>query len=172
VSTPYPPPGVPVFPAGFGPSPTDFDNWVQATLGFCTNNVLFRAEQHTAQAISGTTFTPVAYDTILEDPTSSWNSGTNRWVVPYTGWYNVTVTNIVPATGVGLVAAVGVTGNSTQVACTSVSTNNTGGTSGALTTSRVASLDYIQGIVWASGAVTLNSTAGLYSTIEITYSGE
>jgi hypothetical protein len=94
--TTFPPPFVPVFPAGYGPQATDFGTWWANNAGFLQNRVVFRASQTTTATSlpdSGAV-TTIGYDNVLEDPYSGWDSGTFLWTPPagYSGWYQVTMT--------------------------------------------------------------------------------
>jgi hypothetical protein len=101
----YPPPALPVFPAGFAPQAPDFAGWVTATLGFQLQGVMFRAVQANAQALSSGG-TALSFDTVLEDPYSGWNAGSNQWLAPYTGWYQVDVFCSVAVAAVNLQVSV------------------------------------------------------------------
>ena len=68
--TTWPAPSVPVFPAGYGPTQTDLDNWWYNVAGFLQTGVVFRASQTTTATSlpdSGAA-TTIGFDDVLEDP--------------------------------------------------------------------------------------------------------
>lgn len=91
----FPPPVVPVFPAGYAPYAADFDQWYD-TAGFFQNRVVFRGRQ----TVSATTLpdtgavTLITIDTVDEDPYNGWSTLAHEWTPPagYSGWYEVTGT--------------------------------------------------------------------------------
>lgn len=147
------PPSVPVFPAGYPPLPGDFGVWVQSTLGFVTQKIVFRAHQASAQTLTSGVIT---LDTVDEDPYSGWTPGaSNKWTAPYTGWYAVEVTVMASAGAVWLSASMAVTGG-TRFDGDSVLTTS-GNTGGATATQYVAMIggqDYITPECHASGSFT------------------
>ena len=162
------PPLIPVFPAGYGPLPSDFDTWVQASFGFLTAQVVFRAEMRTTQTLNG--FTPILYDTILEDPYSGWNASSHVWTAPFSGWYEVTLNHSI-ATATVITEAVpeisGTTYEMSEVTCTS---STEGGTGASLLASMVGGIDYVQGVAWTSASVSIDvSSAGRYPWLECTF---
>ena len=88
----YPVPAVPVFVAGLDPEDPDMTGWITDSFGFCTQGVMFRGYQAFFQGLSGSGFTTIQYDTILEDPYSGWNASDNQWTAPFSGWYEATCT--------------------------------------------------------------------------------
>jgi hypothetical protein len=171
------PPLVPVFPAGYGPLPADFDTWVQDTFGFITAQVVFRAEQHTTQSLSSAAFTTITYDTILEDPYGGWSAtstssqAAHSWLAPFTGWYEITLNHSI-STVTTVTEAVPYISATTQwemseVSCTS---STEGGTGASLLVSMVGGSDYVQGQAWSSAAASIDvSAAGRYPWMEITF---
>jgi hypothetical protein len=165
---------IPVFPAGYAPSATDFDGWVQAPFAFLTSLIVFRAEQHTAQAISANTHTTITYDTVLEDPYAGWSATNHRWTAPFTGWYSITVTaeTATPSGTMDLAAAISISGIVRYQLSSTVVSTHAAGDCVAFTAAMVGGSDYAAGEVWASLATTLNSTAGKYSALEIIFVSE
>lgn len=87
-------PQTPIFPAGYGPLPADFDGWVQTPLSFLTGKVVFRGELSTATTWTNSANTLIPFNTIDEDPYSGWSSGSHSWTCPAgcSGTYVVTMT--------------------------------------------------------------------------------
>lgn len=87
-------PAVPLFQAGYGPVPGDFDSWVQAPFQALTAKVLFRAEFAGLLILANTLNTKIPFDTILEDPLGGWNPATSTWLCPaaWSGTYVISVT--------------------------------------------------------------------------------
>lgn len=88
-------PQIPIFPAGYKPANTDFDQWVQAPNTFLTSGkTLFRAELTTPLIMTGSVSEVIPFDSILEDPYAGWQSGPSQWLCPagYPGMYAVSVT--------------------------------------------------------------------------------
>jgi hypothetical protein len=170
--TGYSPPAVPQFPAGFAPLPANFNAWVQAPFGFLTDLVVFRAERHASQAISATTYTPIQFDTIQEDPFTGWSAGSFAWTAPFTGWYEICVTAQVSTSSVVMSAGAEISG-SVNYRLDQLSTPTMpGGVTISYTSAMVGGSDYVQGIVWTSIAAVLNTTAGRYSAMEVTFLSE
>jgi hypothetical protein len=171
--TGYSPPAVPQFPAGFGPLPANFDAWVQAPFGFLTDLVVFRAERHASQSISATTYTPIQYDTILEDPFAGWAATVaNAWTAPFTGWYEICVTAQVSTSSVVMSAGAQITGSVVYRLDQLSTPTMPGGVTTSYTSAMVGGSDYVQGIAWTSIAAALSATAGRYSSVEITFLSE
>ena len=166
----YAPPAVPGFPAGYGPLPADFNTWVQATLGFLTTSVVFRAEQTSAQTI-GTGLTTLTFDTVLEDPYSGWAPGTNRWTAPYTGLYHVTVSCSIATAAIIFQTSLEVTGT-TQYETTDVTLSGLtlGGGNAAAIVPLIGGSDYVTGIAQASSSSPTDvSSPGRFPTMEIAF---
>ena len=174
--TPYPPPPLPIFPAGYGPGQADFGGWVQNSFGYLTGQIVFRAEQRTSQSIPATTFTPISFDTVLEDLFGGWTatpSGPqpgNSWLAPYTGWYRI----IFRFSTAGAVrwtdAAVAVSGGFPQIeaAAKLTPTAQPGGANCSVIVPMIGGTDYAQGLAWASTTASTNvGNAGVVSSIEI-----
>ena len=164
----YSPPSIPVFPAGFSPQASDMNNWIQDSFGFLTTQVVFRAEQHTSQSLSG--FTLIEYDTVLEDPWGGWNGSTFAWLAPFTGWYEITLQHSI-STAVTITEAVPLISYApyemSEVTCTS---STEGGTGASLLISLIGGIDTVQGEAWTSASVSIDVSApGRYPSIEISY---
>jgi hypothetical protein len=165
----YAPPAIPQFAAGYPYLPSDFNNLVQAPLAFLTTGIFFRAEQHTAQPITATTFTVVAYDTITEDPYSGWNATFSRWLAPYTGWYQITVDDNITSTP-DILAGVFITGTTRYDLAQQQPGLGAGGVSASVILPLVGGTDYVQSRVWVNPGATLDTnTPGRYSSMEISY---
>ncbi len=173
----FSPPAVPVFPAGYGPLPADFNAWVQATLGFQSQGVIFRAEQHTAQAF-GIGSTIITYDTVLEDPffaagTAGWQSATSKWIAPFSGLYRVTLTNVVAIVGSVIGATVSISGVTSYILSQNqVGAALKGGCCGSALVPLIEGTDFVQGVIGTSVAATASTVNGLYCTIEISYESQ
>jgi len=168
-----PPPQIPVFPAGFGPLPADFNNWVQATLGFCTAGLLLRAEQQAGggQAITASTFTSITYDTVLEDPYQGWDPVNHKYVVPYTGWYEITMGYSIVSASATIEAVPIISGTTryelSELTCVS---NTLGGAGASLVVPLIGGIDSVRGQAWSSANVTTDTTAaGRFPWLEVTY---
>lgn len=171
--TGYSPPAIPQFPAGFGPLPANMNAWVQAPFGFLTNSVVFRAERHATQAIGATTYTPIQYDTIQEDPFSGWAATVaNAWTAPFTGWYEICVTAQVSTSSVVMSAGAQITGSVNYRTDQLSTPTMPGGVTASYTSAMVGGSDYAQGVVWTSIAAALSATAGRYSAMEIIFLSE
>jgi hypothetical protein len=169
--TNYAPPTIPAFPAGYGPLPADMDGWIQSTLGFCTNLVVFRAERHAAEACTAG-FNTIEFDTVLEDPFSGWSTSTYSWLAPYTGWYEITVTAIVSTSSIDVGPSVLVDGTYRYQTAMVGTPAFPGGASAHYTVALTGSNDYVQGSTYTSATASLSATAGLYSSMEIVYISE
>jgi hypothetical protein len=167
----YSPPLIPAFPAGYGPLPADMDNWVQSTLGFCTNLVAFRAERHATQALSAG-YNTIEFDTILEDPWGGWYPAGYWWLAPFTGWYEITVTGVVSTSSIDIAPSVLTDGTYRYQTAMVATPAFPGGTSAHYTLALTGGNDYVQANAWVSATSSLSSTAGLYSSMEILYISE
>lgn len=170
--TGLPVPAIPVFPAGYGPLPSDFDTWVQDSLGFCTTGIVFRAEMHGSQSLPGGSNTPVQYDTIAEDPYSGWNASTFRWTAPWTGWYEVTVTATITAQTNVMAALVGTPQSLLKGSLIGVQAILFGGVTASQMVPLVGGSDYVYGSTFVQTTATTNTVNGRYSTIEIGWAGQ
>jgi hypothetical protein len=175
-----PPPAIPVFSAGYGYLATGFDTLIQDTLGFGTTGILARLQQQAGggQAIPSSTFTPLAYDTMIEDPYGGWSAaGTagqpaDSWLAPYSGQYVITMGYVIVSAAVILEAAISVSGlvyELAEVTCSS-SSSIAGGAGASLgPVPMVGGQDWVQGVAWANAAVTTDTTSpGRYPWMEIT----
>lgn len=173
---PYEPPPLAVFPAGYGPQQADFANWVQNSFGYLTGLSVFRAQQQVSQSLASGTYTPVSFDTILEDNFDGWSSvpgdsqPANSWLAPFTGWFRVTFQFSVPSGSRWLVPAVSVTGGFPQAEAGGVETvsGQSGGAGCSVIVPMIGETDYIQFLAWTSASTTTDvASAGLYSFCEI-----
>lgn len=166
------PPAVPVFPAGYGPVPADFNGWVQSSLTFLTNRITFRADQGAVQNIASGGAVILRYDTVIEDPYGGWDAANFRWLAPFTGWYEITVFGSIQQQQVDLWAYIYVTGGAQQfipVQHTSASGFPGGVSAGALVW-LTGTEDYVQGALEVSSACSTNtSTSGWRPRLEIVY---
>lgn len=177
--TTFPPPTVPVFPAGYQPQQADFTAWWYDNLGFFQTKVVLRARQATAATslpASGA-ITPIVYDTIDEDPFAGWSVSQNGWIPPagYSGWYQVTITlftNPVP-TGAAIRALIGGS-NSFDLATNPASSVHTGGAEGQSTVYLIGGQDLVRGsgsLLNSASAVTTSILGGQQSSMEIVWLG-
>lgn len=168
--TGLPIPSPPVFPAGYGPVTSDFTGWVTNSLGFCTRGVMLRAEQQTTQAIAANTQTIVSFDTVLEDPYGGWNAGSNSWLAPVSGWFEVTCT-LVTASASGTLTNTVFVDSATQYAASAVSvpSTNPGGACSSFWVPLIAGTDFVQIRLNMTAATTTDSGNGQRSTLEISF---
>ena len=173
---PYPPPALPVFPAGYGPQQADFGNWVQASFGYVTGLAVFRAQQTIAQSISATTYTVIEYDTILEDNFGGWSAvptssqPANSWLAPFTGWFRVTFRTSTAAGSTWLDGVVSVSAGAVELETTGVlgPSAQPGGAGGSVIVPMIGGTDYVHVLLWASTPVnTQVAIPGLQSYVEI-----
>ena len=174
----YPQAVIPVFPAGNAPLPAAFTAWVRQPLQFLTQVPLFRGQQQavTPQSLAAG-FQALSMDTVLEDPYGGWSAaGTgaqaaSSWLVPYTGYYEVTVTCSIAAAALWCAAGVQVSGGTAAYGDMVLVPGSTeGGCSASLTVPCIGGQDYIQGGAYVSTAATTDtSSAGRYPAIEIAY---
>jgi len=178
----YPAPPIPVFPAGYAPLPADMDSWIQYPLGFCTQRVVFRAQQTTHQnLVDGALYNgPVVFDDILEDPFygyptgGGWNPAANQWMAPFTGWYAVTISVSVQAAS-GMLGAVVNLANTQQYVLSQiqVSSATVGAATGSVILPMTGGVDYVYAeAYWASlpsgnNQYTDCSLPGRYPAMEI-----
>lgn len=174
--SPYPPPALPVFPAGYGPQQADFGNWVQASFGYITNLAVARMQQGAAQSIGATTFTAVQYDTVLEDNFGGWSTVPTSsqpawsWLAPFTGWFRVTFQVSTAAGSHWLDGAVSVSGADPGFECTGNLSPSAqpGGVGWSVIVPMIGGTDYVQILLWASTSVTTQvAIPGLQSYVEI-----
>lgn len=168
----YPPPSVPVFPAGYGPLPADFNTWIQAPFGFLTAQTVLRVQQSTGQGPFGTnTFNTITYDTVLEDPFSGWDSGSSKYTVPFTGWYEITLGHSISTINTITEAVPYITGTTQyeMVELSNVSSTE-GGTSASILLPLIGGEDTIRGQLWTSAAASIDVSApGRYPWLEVTF---
>jgi hypothetical protein len=167
----YPPPSLPVFAAGYPVLPSTFDNWIQDTLGFFAQTPVFRCEQINSQTLNNGTPTSIHFDTIYEDPTSSWNYGSYYWTAPWTGWYEVTFTfGYTLGTFTFANAYISVTGGNPTIQLGGCPSRT--GTSAAYIVQMIGGVDTItfQAIVSTSGLSTVSGASlGTNPSAEITW---
>ena len=172
---PIGPPSLPVFPPGYGPLAADFKSRVQRSMAYCSQPVLFRAEQHATQAIGASTFTPIAYDTVLEDVWKGWSAVATSaqpaysWLVPWDATYRVTFRYLQNSLSAlhGHDPAFGVSG--VNPAQEGGAVPGAGGDATALLP--LIAGDYLQFLAWCN--VSMNTSAGgagQYASVEVTAS--
>jgi hypothetical protein len=173
----YNPPSVPAFPAGYGPTQLDFDNWWYQTAAFLQNRVVFRATQTTTATSlpdSGAS-TLIHFDDVLEDPYSGWDSGTWMWTPPagYSGWYQATLLVRTVAVGADVDLRPILAGTYGQALATAQGTTAFGaGVSGTFTVYLVGGQDTIGGaceLLNSGSAVNTSLTAGQQSALELVW---
>jgi hypothetical protein len=164
------PPAVPAFATGFGYHDTDMDALVQAPLAFLADQVVFRAHFTNVTTI-GTSFSPVLYNVIDEDPYGGWDPVNFWWEAPFTGWYSVTTTCSIATSAVSLRAAIRQTGSAIFEGTGALLSGLVLGEGSAAATLQLArATDYIEGGALVSAlANTDNYSAGRYPSLEITY---
>jgi len=172
--TTWPAASIPVFPAGYKPVQSDFTAWIQNTLGFLTDGVVFRARQTSSQALSGAS-NIMQYQAIDEDPYSGWSAtatadqAAHSWLAPYTGLYQVTVTTGYAASANWAETGVLLTGVLT-VAAQQGSPGISGPTAGAggmVTVPMTGGADYVQVSMSIATAESTVITAGSEPSVEI-----
>jgi hypothetical protein len=168
-------PTIPVFRPGYGPIVADFNSWIQAPFTFLTTKVMFRAEHHSATAMSAGVATVVPYDTVLEDPFGGWNSSTHAWTCPTgcSGWYEISGTSFIASTpNVTSIHEFVVFQSGTEYAETSADWSVNGhasGSCGSVQVPLLGGIDTIQGAILSITGVNTSATAGQYSTLEIAW---
>jgi hypothetical protein len=174
----FPQPAIPVFPAGWQPLPGDMTSWIQDSFAFLSaGKLMLRGEQHTAQALTSAAVTWLSLDHILENPYGGWSpAGTgaqpaSSWLVPYTGWYEVTLTVPTANQALWCAGAVAVSGGTPQYGDMVPATgSDTGGCTASLIVPAYGAADYIQAGIFSSAAAnTAVSTPGRYPSASITY---
>lgn len=172
MSTPLPPPAVPVFPAGYAPVTADFTNLIQIPMQFATNRIVFRANQQTTQSITTGAYRIITYDTVLEDPYSGWNSGSHQWLAPYTGLYEVTVFCSIATNPASLQVGIGITGTTIVGSQPETPSAQLGGAIAYGLYACTGGQDYIQGIAQVDNTSSTDVSAiGRYPRMEIVYAG-
>jgi hypothetical protein len=171
----FPPPVVPVFPAGYQPVQADFTRWWYSVLGFFQNKPVFRAVQaaSTTPIPTGGVLTQIGYDTVLEDPYQGWNTvQPGAWSPPagYSGWYQVTVTLYTQdlPSGADIRALVG--GTYTQdLGTTPGPTGHFAGVEGQFVIYLIGGQDFVYGAaeLFASSSVSTADAAGQMSSMEV-----
>jgi hypothetical protein len=168
---PLAPPPVPVFSAGAGYLPAGLNTLVQSSLGFQTAGIVFRAVQKTTQAITASTFTTLTMDTVLEDPYSGWNSGSNEWLAPFTGWYEITMAWSCGAAAATIEAVIAISGLQYELEEVTVASAITGGAGASLgPVPLVGGQDFVQAQAWSSAGVSTSTASnGRQPWLEITF---
>ena len=164
-----PAPGAPVFVAGAAPQVSDMTSLVTTPFTFCSVGVAARLEQRTVQAIAATTLTVISFDTVLEDPYSGWNAGSNSWLAPFSGYFEVTLTVGTAAVNGTVAASVVVTGNQYTMGEIATPSTNEGNATCSFIVPMIAGFDFIQGEVFATSAVNTSTNVGLRSCMEIRF---
>lgn len=151
-----PAPSVPVMPSGYGPSIADFNGWVQTPFTFLAARPGLIVRPFGTQSIPSSTMTTLQLAQVDYDPYGGWvttGSAPNyRWVVPVSGWYDVTVNG-------WLAAAAG-----TQLLDVAVNVN---GTAWELSTPWLVTADTAGGAV---GSQLVYASAGQYLQAQIFHS--
>lgn len=171
---------IPVFAAGYAPQAPAMNGWVQASLGFCSAMPVFRAQKQAAQALTAGTFAPLQAGAtagdILEDPYAGWSATATAaqpawsYLVPFTGWYEVTLTILTAAFSGWLTALVQVSGGTAEIMGNAqVPASGPGGVPASLIIPATGGIDYIQAGPQASAAVNTDITAGQLCALEIAY---
>jgi hypothetical protein len=179
------PPPVPVFPAGYFPETADFTGWVQNPFSFLAGGVVFRGQQEVSggQALSGSSYTIIAYDTIPEDPYGGWSATVtasqpaNSWLAPWTGSYEVTVYTSTASAAIWVASGALLSGGAVtgvlQGEAVLAPSGTFGGSCATFTVQLTGGADYIQGAAIVSAASsTVTSSPGRYPSMEITYVSE
>lgn len=175
--TTWPAPSVPVFPAGYGPTQTDLDNWWYNVAGFLQQGVVFRASQTSAATSlpdSGAS-TLIHFDTVAEDPYSGWDDSTYLWTPPagYSGWYQATLLVRTAEVGADVDLRPLLAGTYGQALATAQGTTGFGaGVSGTYAVYLVGGQDTIGGaceLLNSSANVDTSTTAGQVSTFELVW---
>jgi hypothetical protein len=167
---PVPLPAVPVFIAGQPQTASTMTALITTPLTFCTDSILMRVQQNASQSIPATTLTVIHFDTLLEDPYSTWNATNWSFTAPFTGYYEVTLgvcTGIVNGT---LASSVLISGT-TQFTLNEVATPSTNPAYSCCTfiVPMVGGLDFVQGQVFASAAVSTSAAISFQSTMELKF---
>jgi hypothetical protein len=163
------PPAVPQFATGYGYLPSDFDNLIQVPLTFLTTGIIFRAEQHAGQALTGGSNTVIQYNTILEDPYAGWSATAYTYTVPYTGWYEITVTGTMTVTGTPIEVLIKTPESTISGGAHPVLASYPGMASCSQTLPLTGGEDTVQGVTLVSTSTNTNTVNGRYSTIEISF---
>lgn len=149
-------PQPPVFPAGYGPLPSDFAGWVQTQFGGLTSKVVFRAVKTTTQSFTGGTAPLIQFNSIREDPYGGWSATAHQWTPPdgWTGIYQVALSIGATVSAGSIVAQVNaipytVSGGGALAA----------GASAISTVSMLALVPAIATVTGISGAVFLTGTS-------------
>lgn len=174
---PFNPPVLPAFPAGYTPLPADFTQWVQQSLGYCTQRIVFRATATSGQSLPAGAWTILAFTNVIEDPFDGWNPDPSSgqplysWTAPWTGVYEVTFRYTVSPVAAWLDAGIAVTTISPayEGEGTKVPSTLPGGAGGTFTVAMIGGTDYVQLLARSSVNATTNaSSAGVSAYVEIT----
>ena len=178
-----PVPSVPDFIAGYGPQQSDFQGWWVNAAAFFQQRVIFRAVQASSATTlpsSGAVVT-IAYDDILEDPYSGWSATSYNWTAPlgYSGWYQVTVTVWVTASGAdNIVLSPYIIGDAASNAMSGyplasvVIPNGQGGAEGTYYVYLTSGQDAVSGgasVTNSSSSVSTDLSTGTQSSLEIVW---
>lgn len=172
--TTWPAASIPVFPAGYAPQQSDFTTWIQDTLGFLTDGVVFRGRQTSTQSLTSGVNTVLALQAIDEDPYSGWHpigSGDvpqYAWLAPYTGLYRISVTCGFAAADNWCMPGFVITGTQVIIGELGSNIDLPGGGSASAMIPMTGGSDWVQATMFT--AVTQNTviTAGSEPSVEIT----
>jgi hypothetical protein len=179
-ATTWPQLAVPVFPAGYAPAQADLTAWVTGSFGFASTGVVLRAIQQAAQSLTGGSPNTLEFGAttgdILEDLYHGWShtatgsQPANSYLVPYTGWYEVTISACNQNTAMWAAAGVQVSGGTAE-SLSSIPTpsGNAGGACASLIIPATGGIDYIQAIALPSASVSTATSTGLLTSLEIAY---
>lgn len=167
-------PVIPVFTAGYGPQPSDFDSWIQAPLAFLTSKIVFRAALTTATSLPAGSSVVLPFNDILEDPLRGWQPGSHEWLVPagYSGIYAVTVTASSAPQSVApwLMSIIGAAGTTVAGATVTVPAAGAGIASASTSFQLYGGTDSVQGRAYIYGADSTTQTAqGQQCTMTVTW---
>lgn len=158
---PLPVPNVPVFPAGYGPVPADFNTWLRDSFTFLANPPVCRVRLTTAQTIASGANVVLQYNQVDEDTYNGWDPVNFKYIPQVSGWYLVIVkaaANVAPAaTTHAIIPGISVSGAVYQA---NEAWQVTADTSGQVTAHMLlylqAGTDYAQGLIFLA-SVSLNT---------------
>jgi hypothetical protein len=167
----------PSFLAGYAPEPSDFDNWIQTPFSFLTERVVARIWQTgSGQSMVGGSYNALFLNTVLEDPYGGWStvgSGSQvpySYLVPYDGWYNVTIIGAIAAVAAHLEPCLTLSGVTLyEMGGGSTPASQVGVIAANIKIACIGGLDYIAPTLWCSANATTSVTPGRNSAIQITW---
>ena len=174
------PPASPVFPAGYGPLPADFDGWVQTPMAFVTKRTVLRVAQPAGgQSLGGSAYTVIQFPAAAEDPYGGWSTTATgaqpawSYLAPYDGWYEITICVSVAAVNAHLEPTIQISGNIVyELGAAAVSAANAGIVTGSVRVALLGGLDYVTGRAWSSAAATTSAGISRECSMEIVYSAQ